>query len=99
MLHCVHFCRTGTTHWPLAAQKQPVAAYVLPAAFTQPCRVCSGWGGQCELIIGCTAKALDDALDPDFEEMAEVKWMHRNELRKCIAQAAADWCKPSELLH
>lgn len=46
-----------------------------------------GWGGMCELMIGCIAKAVDDALKPNLEEMATVQWVHRNDVCSRIAGA------------
>ena len=41
-------------------------------------------------MIGCTARAVDDALEPDENEMAEVEWVHRDDILDCIAEAAAE---------
>ncbi|KAL0038072.1 hypothetical protein WJX79_000969 [Trebouxia sp. C0005] len=49
-----------------------------------------GWAGTCELMIGCTARAVHDALKPNLREMAEVEWVHRNEILARIAEAGHD---------
>ena len=47
-------------------------------------------------MIGCTARAVHDALKPNLREMAEVEWVHRNEILARIAEAGHD--DPSKLL-
>jgi hypothetical protein len=44
-------------------------------------------------MLGVTARAASLALNPDFEEMAEVRWVARAELRAAV-EAAADPASP-----
>ena len=47
-------------------------------------------------MIGCTARAIGDALTPDLREMAEVKWVHHKDILDRIAEAGHN--DPGELL-
>lgn len=46
-----------------------------------------GRAGSCELMIGCVAKAEEEELRPNLEEMAEVRWVSKPDLLKAIAAA------------
>jgi NAD+ diphosphatase len=52
-----------------------------------------GRSGAHEIMLGVTARAASLALNPDFEEMAEVRWVARAELRAAV-EAAADPASP-----
>eukprot|EP00884_Botryococcus_braunii_P011661 jgi/Botrbrau1/20496/Bobra.145_2s0054.2 len=46
-----------------------------------------GRAGSCELMIGCVAKAEEEELRPNLEEMAEVRWVSKPDLLKALAAA------------
>jgi NAD+ diphosphatase len=52
-----------------------------------------GRSGAHELMVGVTARAASLALNPDFEEMAEMRWVGRAELRAAV-EAVADPASP-----
>ena len=41
-------------------------------------------------MIGCTARAMNDALQPARNEMAEVEWVHRDDILGLIAEVEDD---------
>jgi NAD+ diphosphatase len=43
-----------------------------------------GRGGGCELMIGCSATALTMELDPHDDDVREVKWFSREEVREMV---------------
>ena len=44
----------------------------------------TGRGGTCELMIGCIAKATSNTLHIDENEMDDVRWVSRDQLRKAV---------------
>ncbi|KAL4437163.1 hypothetical protein ABPG75_004302 [Micractinium tetrahymenae] len=48
-----------------------------------------GRGGSCELMIGCIAKAGGDTITVDPMEMAEVRWVSREDVAAAVRLAAA----------
>ncbi|KAK9805210.1 hypothetical protein WJX72_006176 [[Myrmecia] bisecta] len=43
-----------------------------------------GRGGSCELMIGCVAQATSDALSMDPDEMDDVRWIAKADVRKAV---------------
>ena len=46
--------------------------------------LCAGRGGSCELMIGCIAKAAATELHPDMEEMDDVRWIHKDIIKRVV---------------
>ena len=44
----------------------------------------AGRGGSCEIMIGCIAKALDDELHMDGDEMDDVRWVTKQDAQKAV---------------
>ena len=44
----------------------------------------AGRAGTCEVMIGCMAKALDDQLHMNGDEMDAVRWVTREEAQKAV---------------
>jgi NAD+ diphosphatase len=45
-------------------------------------------------MIGCHAEAISTELDPDFDELEDVRWFERAEVEKMIAGTHPDGLQP-----
>lgn len=52
------------------------------------------WPFPSNLMIGCHADALSADLDPDFEEMEDVRWFTRKEVQQMLADEHPDQLRP-----